>query len=155
MPACLTRSRSRFSYAAGLHVVLATRTFPCHVLRCWLPLPCRLPIASRVRRSSPHCLPRRCRPSPSCCSNSNPHSLRCSSRPTWVPQSLRSPRARLLVQAWALEPMEANLEQSCRISSDCLGTSVVSASNTQVEVIVLPRATSLMSKFPIPIDQVH
>ena len=103
-------------------------------LRCWLPLPRRLPIASRARRSSPHCLPRRCRPSPGCCSNSNPHSLRCSSRPTWVPQSLRPPRARLLVQAWALEPMEANLEQSCCISSDCLGTPVVSASNTQVQV---------------------
>ena len=77
------------------------------------------------------------------------------SMPTWVPWSLGPPRARMLVQAWALEPMEANLEQSCRISSDCLGTSVVSASNTQVEVIVLPWATSLMSKFPIPIDQVH
>jgi len=47
-------------------------------------------------------------------------------RPTWVPWSLGPPRARLFVQAWVLEPMEANLEQSCRISSDCLGTPVVS-----------------------------
>ena len=67
-----------------------------------------------------------------CCSSSNPHPLRCSSRPTWVPWSLGPPRARLLVQAWALEPMEAN--QSCSIYSDCLGTPVVSASNTQVQV---------------------
>jgi hypothetical protein len=69
-----------------------------------------------------------------CCSSSNPHPLRCSSRPTWVPRSLGPPRARLVVQAWALEPMEANLEQNCHISSDCLGTPVVSASNTQVQV---------------------
>ena len=40
-----------------------------------------------------------------------------ASQPGW----LGPPRARLLVQAWAPEPMEANLEQSCRISSDCLG----------------------------------